>query len=71
MTYPYGLTYSCFFAAQTVFFPAPPANNTSIANKVIIVNNYLTNFIFNLGYLYGDISNAVLMSQTIAFYWYN
>jgi len=69
LAYPYGLSYSCFFAAYTVFLPAPPSNSSSIANRVIIVNNYLTNFVFNLGYLYGDISNYILMPTSTTWYW--
>jgi hypothetical protein len=38
MTYPYGLTYNCFYSVDNLFFAADSVNDTSIAGKLVLIN---------------------------------
>lgn len=59
MQFPYGFTFSCFFATQMVFFsdPDPMADgemteDEALAASVVLVNEMATNVLYNLGYMY-------------------
>jgi hypothetical protein len=69
MTYPYGLTFNCFFAVDTVFFSSNPVNDTSIAGSLIFINQPITNVLFNAGYLYSDVTNYLSLDAADEDYW--
>ena len=59
MKFPYGFTFSCFFATNQVFFadkdPMSDGEITeeeAIEQSVILVNEMATNVLYNLGYMY-------------------
>lgn len=78
LTYPYGVSYSCLFGGQQVFKVnrKVPEDETAdfteaekMANNMIIVNDVITNFVFNLGYIYSDISGYVSLDAANLHYW--
>jgi len=69
MSYPYGLTFNCFFAVNNVFFSQNPVNDTSIAGKLIFINQPITNVLFNAGYLYTDVTNYLSLDPVDVDYW--
>lgn len=78
MTFPYGLTYSCMFGSSQVFnFDKRVQDTTGMTedqirlNNQIIVNSVITNFIFNLGYIYQDIMGATELDGANLNYWSN
>ncbi len=40
-----------------------------LANELIIVNDVITNFVFNLGYIYSDIQNYLSLDGSNLNYW--
>ena len=69
MTYPYGLTFNCFYAVDTVLFAADPVNDTSIAGSLVFINQPITNVLFNAGYLYTDVTNYLSLDSADEDYW--
>lgn len=76
LTYPYGLSFSCLFGAKEVFTVKRKAEDTTgftdaeiLANEMMIVNDVITNFVFNLGYIYSDVSNYALLDAANLNYW--
>lgn len=76
LTYPYGISFSCLFGAKQVFKIRRKAEDTTgfteaeiLANEMMIVNDVITNFVFNLGYIYSDISNYILLDPNNLNYW--
>lgn len=59
MQFPYGFTFSCFFATQQVFFASHDpmedgvmTDDEALEQSVILVNDFTTNVLYNLGYMY-------------------
>jgi len=76
LTYPYGLTFSCLFGAAEVFSVRSKAEDTTgfteaelFANNLIIVNDVITNFVFNLGYIYSDVAGYLTLDSINLNYW--
>lgn len=78
LTNPYGLTFSCLFGAQEVFAVNKKLNETELdgateqerlANELIVINDVITNFIFNLGYIYQDIAGYLTLDGANLNYW--
>lgn len=76
LTYPYGLSFSCMFGAREVFTVKGKETNTTgfsdeelFANDLMVVNDVITNAIFNLGYLYSDVSGYLLLDANNLNYW--
>ena len=58
-TFPYGLSYNCLFGSQKIFRFDSKVDDTFgmtedqiRANNQIIVNSVITNFVYNLGFIY-------------------
>lgn len=76
LTYPYGISFSCLFGIKQVFKINRKAEDTTgftdaeiLANNMMIVNDVVTNFIFNLGYIYSDIANYLTLDAANLNYW--
>ena len=62
LQFPYGTSFSCYFFIYQVFIakydPLADGELTeeeALESSIILVNNVLTNVLFNLGYMYNDI----------------
>lgn len=76
LTYPYGLTFSCLFGAAQVFSVVGKVEDTTgftdaelFANNLIIINDVITNFVFNLGYIYSDVAGYLTLDGANLNYW--
>ena len=70
MQYPYGLTFSCFFGVDSVFIsdsdPMADGELTeeeALNKSVIFVNDFFTNILYNLGYMYQDVANYLKLED--------
>lgn len=75
-TYPYGVSFSCLFGGQQVFKVNRKVADTAgfteaeiLANNMMIVNDVITNFVFNLGYIYTDFSAYYSLDAASLEYW--
>lgn len=76
LTYPYGISFSCLFGAQEVFkINRKLVDTTGLdaeakrLNDMMIVNDVITNVVFNLGYMYSDIANYLTLATANLNYW--
>lgn len=76
LTYPYGISFSCLFGAKEVFKINRKAEDTTgftdaeiLANEMMIVNDVITNVVFNLGFIYADIVNYLTLDAANLNYW--
>lgn len=76
LTYPYGISFSCLFGAEQVFKIDRKVEDTTgmtdseiLANELMIVNGIITNFVFNLGFIYSDIVNYLTLDAANLNYW--
>lgn len=73
MTYPYGLTFNCLFAANDIFSitteKSASNGSSNTPGSIMIVNNVITNLIFNLGYIYSDIAGYMTLDGENLNYW--
>lgn len=76
LTYPYGVSFSCLFGASQVFTVRRKQEDTTgmteeeiFANNLMIVNDVITNFVFNLGYIYSDIAGYLTEDGQNLNYW--
>lgn len=76
LTYPYGVSYNCLYGLKSVFTVQRKATDTTgwteaekFANSLIVVNDVITNFIFNLGYIYSDIAGYLTLDPANLNYW--
>ena len=76
LTYPYGISFSCLFGIKEVFRIDRKAEDTTgmteseiLANNMMIVNDVITNFVFNLGFIYADISSYLTLDAANLEYW--
>lgn len=76
MQFPYGVSFSCFFSFTQIFIAKddPMADGElteeeALAAAIILVNDVVTNILYNLGYMYTDVLNFVVMPSDTVNYW--
>lgn len=75
-TIPYGIAFNCLYGAQRIFkFQSKVAETSDMtekqkrANDQIIINNIVTNFIYNMGFVYSDILGVDKLDGANLNYW--
>lgn len=75
---PYGLSFSCLFGLKMIFSIegkkseeelANMSEEEKFANNLIIINDVFTNLVFNMGYIYQDISGYQQLKANNLNYW--
>ncbi len=76
LRFPYGVSFNCYFFIYITFIAIndPLADDylspdEALALSIIIVDDILTNFIFNLGYIYNDILMTLTLPVTATSFW--
>ena len=76
LRFPYGVSFNCYFFIYITFIAIndPLADDylspdEALALSIIIVDDILTNFIFNLGYSYNDILMTLTQPVTATSFW--
>lgn len=59
------------FVAEDPWADGQLTEEERLKTSIIIVNDYLTNLVFNVGYMYKDVLNFVTQSSTNANYFEN
>ena len=58
---PYFVSFNCYYAANQVFVAADPwadgvlTEVERLRTSIILVNDFISNLVFNVGYMYGDV----------------
>lgn len=77
LQFPYFVSFNCYYAQNQVFVAEDPwadgqlTEEERLKTSIIIVNDYLTNLVFNVGYMYKDVLNFVTQASTNANYFEN
>jgi len=76
LQFPYGTSFSCYFFIYQVFIaeydPLADGELTeeeALESSIILVNDVLTNVLFNLGYMYNDILQTLTLVSTELKFW--
>lgn len=76
MKFPYGASFSCYFSFASIFIakwdPLADGELTeeeALKKSIILVTDVITNILFNLGYMYSDVLNFVILEDSALNYW--
>ena len=83
MKFPYGVSFNCYFFVYNTWIAVNDpledgviSPDEALALSIVLVNDILTNIIFNLGYMYNDVIQTLTLPaetekfwQTQATYW--
>lgn len=75
LQFPYFVSFNCYYSIAQVYFAKDPwadgvlTMEEKLRVSIIIVDDVLTNLIFNIGYMYTDIENFVTIASTTPDYW--
>ena len=75
MRFPYGFTFSCYFASNAVFFETgypksgPLTEEEQLAKSVVFISDIPSNILFNMGYQYNDILQLTKLEKSDPDYW--
>lgn len=76
LRFPYGVSFNCYFFFYNTWIAVndPLSDDVlspdeALALSIIIVDDILTNVIFNLGYIYNDILMTLTLPSTATSFW--
>lgn len=76
LKFPYGESFSCYFSFASIFIakwdPLADGELTeeeALKKSIILVSDVITNILFNLGYMYSDVVNFVILEDSAINYW--
>lgn len=76
LKFPYGVSFNCYFFIYNIFVaidnPLEDGVLTpeeALNQSLLIVDDTLTNFLFNLGFIYNDIFMTLTLKETETKYW--
>ena len=73
--FPYFTSFNCYYGCTQVFLAKDPwadgvlTEEERLRTSIIIVEDVLTNIIFNLGYMYKDIETIVVLQPSTKNFW--
>ena len=76
MRLPYGAMFNCYFfiyntwvAVNDPLTDGVISPDEALALSIVLVNDWVTNVIFNIGYMYNDVVQMLTLSATTMNYW--
>lgn len=76
LRFPYGVSFNCYFffyntwiAVNDPLSDGVISPDEALALSIVLVNDVLTNFLFNLGYIYNDILMTLTLPATATNFW--
>jgi hypothetical protein len=76
LQFPYYVSFNCYYAANQVFIAQDPWADGQLTEverlrtSIILVNDYLSNLLFNVGYMYGDVVGFGELNATTTEDWW-
>ena len=76
MRFPYGVSFNCYFFVYNTWIAVNDPLEAGVISpdealqlSIILVNDVLTNLIFNAGYMYNDVMQTLTLPSTTLDYW--
>lgn len=76
LRFPYGVSFNCYFffyntwvAINDPLSDGVLSPDEALAQSIILVNDVLTNFIFNMGFIYNDILMTLTLPASSTNFW--
>jgi hypothetical protein len=76
MKFPYGVSFNCYFFIYNTWIAINDpltdgviSPDEALALSIVLVNDILTNILFNLGYMYNDVLQTLTLPATTQNFW--
>lgn len=76
MKFPYGVSFNCYFFVYNTWIAINDpledgviSPDEALALSIILVNDVVTNLLFNAGYMYNDVIQVLTMTAADPDYW--
>ena len=76
LKFPYGVSFNCYYFIFNIFVAIDDPLDDGVLTpeealnqSLLIVDDTLTNFLFNMGYIYNDILMTLTLSELETKYW--